>query len=66
MLTSEPSNYPEVSKEILEVWKSLGPLSIQEIMDKSKIDFNLNDPDIEFKKEVFSNRIAIGMFKKGT
>ena len=64
MLASEPV---EASAQALAKWRSLGPLTVEFILNKSNIDsLNFEATDLEFKKVYFSYGYVIGFFKKGT
>ena len=57
--------FSEAPKEALEKWKSLGPVSIQELIDKSDIDMKELD-NYEIKKDYTVYGCFYGMFRKGT
>ena len=63
----EPEWFSEASKHSLIKWKEQGPLSISEIVSKSKMKIkDLDSDDIEIKKVDCDNEYHNGMFKKGT
>ena len=67
ILNTTPEMYEQASKTPLDKWKSLGPLSIKEVIDKSEIDpQDLNLEEQEIKKNQFKPGCSHGMFVKGT
>ena len=59
--------YAEAPKTALDKWKQFGPLSVQEVIDKSGINpQELDFEDQDVKKESFVKSYDLGMFKKGT
>lgn len=68
MLKSEPEMLDGcTNKKPLDTWKVLRPLSIEEILDKSKVEFDIEDDELEFKRVDFDQYCyEIGMFRRGT
>ena len=67
ILSTTPEMYAEVPTAALDKWKQLGPLSVQEVIDKSGI--NPQDLDLEeqcVKKQSYGSVYYLGMHKKGT
>ena len=71
MLNSEPEMNENAPKTVLQTWKKLGPLKIEDIINNSKDFLDIDPNEIEFKE---SNGVndenkklkEIGFFKKGT
>lgn len=56
----------DASKKDTASWKKVGPTTIEEILERSGIDFDFNNPDLEFKKVSCKQYYKIGIFKKHT
>ena len=56
----------DASKKGLNVWNSLKPLKIEEIISKSNSDIDLQDQYLEYKRVDGFKAYAIGFFRKGT
>ena len=64
MLAQEPKGADE---RALEKWRSLGPLTVDFILQNSSIDdLKVEAKDLEFKHVDFGKYYHIGYFKKGT
>lgn len=66
LFNSEPVMFPEASTKALETWKTLEPITVEEILEKSNIDIDLESDEFEYKRKNFDNGFAEGIFKKGS
>lgn len=58
--------YENASLKGVENWRKLGPLTVEEIIEKSNLGMDLDDEDLEFKRVDGPNACAIGLFRSGT
>ena len=56
----------DASTKGLNTWKSLKPLTIEEILSSSNCKINLQDQYLEYKRIDGFKAYAIGFFRKGT
>ena len=56
MFESEPELLSENLTKSIQMWKTLEPITIKEIIENSKIDFDLESSQYEFKKVNHDNR----------
>ena len=56
----------DASVKGLNVWKSLKPLTIEDILNRSEPKMDLEDQYLEYKRIDGFKAYAIGFFRKGT
>ena len=70
MLYEEPEWYPNTNSKALDLWKTLRPLCLEEILEKStnleNFTFDPENSELEYKRVEYMASYAIGFFKKNS